>query len=89
MRSSRLRLIAILLLMLVGSGVATIEAHRSGCHRWHACPSDHGTYVCGDLGYCSQCQDHAYGQGGQPNATTKPPAKPEASAPTPSPRPRT
>jgi hypothetical protein len=20
------------------------DAHRSGCHRWHTCPSDHGTY---------------------------------------------
>ena len=19
-------------------------AHRSGCHRWHTCPSDHATY---------------------------------------------
>lgn len=26
-------------------------AHRSGCHRWHSCPSDTGSYVCGDLGY--------------------------------------
>lgn len=22
-------------------------AHRSGCHRWHTCPSDHGTYSSG------------------------------------------
>ena len=27
------------------------QAHRSGCHRWHSCPSDRGTYTCGDLGY--------------------------------------
>jgi hypothetical protein len=31
------------------------EAHRSGCHRRHSCPSDQGTYTRGDLGYCSQC----------------------------------
>ena len=31
------------------------EAHRSGCHRWHSCPSDTGSYVCGDLGYTSGC----------------------------------
>lgn len=31
------------------------QAHRDGCHRWHSCPSDHGTYVCGDLGYTSGC----------------------------------
>lgn len=34
---------------------STAEAHRSGCHRWHSCPSDRGTYVCGDLGYTSEC----------------------------------
>ena len=26
-------------------------AHRSGCHNLHSCPSDTGSYVCGDLGY--------------------------------------
>ena len=31
------------------------SAHRSGCHRWHSCPSDTGSYVCGDLGYISGC----------------------------------
>src|SRR5438128_2014763 len=36
------------------------RAHRSGCHRWHSCPSDHGTYVCGDLGHCSGCPDNQY-----------------------------
>jgi hypothetical protein len=34
---------------------STASAHRSGCHRWHSCPSDTGSYVCGDLGYTSQC----------------------------------
>ena len=45
-------------------------AHLSGCHRWHSCPSDTGSYVCGDLGYCSQCPDNAYCQGGQPRPPT-------------------
>lgn len=31
------------------------SAHRSGCHRWHSCPSDTGSYECGDLGYTSGC----------------------------------
>jgi endonuclease YncB( thermonuclease family) len=26
-------------------------AHRDGCHRWHTCPSDTGSYVCGDFGH--------------------------------------
>jgi micrococcal nuclease len=30
-------------------------AHKSGCHRWHSCPSDTGSYECGDLGHDSQC----------------------------------
>lgn len=30
-------------------------AHRDGCHRWHSCPSDSGSYTCGDLGYDSEC----------------------------------
>jgi len=29
-------------------------AHRSGCHRWHSCPSDSGSYTCGDAGYPCQ-----------------------------------
>ena len=36
------------------------QAHRSGCHRWHSCPSDRGTYICGDIGYCSGCPDNQY-----------------------------
>ncbi len=27
------------------------EGHRSGCHRWHSCPSDSGSYTCGDTGH--------------------------------------
>lgn len=33
----------------------TSDAHRDGCHRWHSCPSDSGSYVCGDLGYDNYC----------------------------------
>ena len=33
------------------------SAHRSGCHRWHSCPSDTGSYECGDLGYDTYCPD--------------------------------
>lgn len=31
------------------------DAHRDGCHRWHSCPSDTGSYVCGDTGHFSEC----------------------------------
>lgn len=49
------------ILILVGSLVLmpiTVHAHQSGCHRWHSCPSDTGSYVCGDLGYTSQCPNY-------------------------------
>jgi len=32
-----------------------VFAHRSGCHAAHSCPSDTGSYVCGDTGHYSQC----------------------------------
>jgi hypothetical protein len=37
-----------------------LDAHRSGCHRWHSCPSDSGSYICGDTGHCSQCPNNQY-----------------------------
>lgn len=56
--------------------VPLASAHRSGCHRWHSCPPDEGSYVCGDLGYCSQCPDNQYCQGGRPR-----PAAPRTTEP--------
>ncbi len=38
---------------------STAFAHRDGCHTHHSCPSDTGSYVCGDLGidtYCPKAQ---------------------------------
>ena len=56
-------------------------AHRSGCHRWHSCPSDRGTYICGVTGHCSQCPDNQYCEEGnlivyqatQPSISKSPP----------------
>ena len=48
------------LLLVVGFMVIPLspaDAHRDGCHRWHSCPSDTGSYVCGDLGDFSECPD--------------------------------
>lgn len=39
-----------------------VEAHRSGCHRWHSCPSDTGSYSCGDAGY--NCKYPTYPKSG-------------------------
>jgi|GEM_PF-3729237 len=48
----------VLLTLIIGgvfaSSVLVASAHRSGCHRWHSCPSDSGSYSCGDAGHpCS------------------------------------
>ena len=50
-----------LLLVILGAlflVVAPVFAHQSGCHRWHSCPSDSGSYTCGDAGY--PCQYPTY-----------------------------
>lgn len=49
----KLLLTSLFLIVLIP--LSTVSAHRSGCHRWHSCPSDTGSYVCGDLGYTSGC----------------------------------
>ena len=30
--------------LVLGYAADSASAHRSGCHRWHTCPSDHATY---------------------------------------------
>jgi hypothetical protein len=61
----------LLALAVTLSGASAVQAHRSGCHRWHSCPSDHGTYECGDLGYCSACSDNQYCLLGKPRREPK------------------
>lgn len=50
---------------------AAASAHRSGCHSWHSCPSDSGSYICGDRGYCSQCPDNKFCKKGKPRPVQK------------------
>jgi hypothetical protein len=66
--------VGILILILLGS--ATSDAHQDPCHARHACPSDQGTYVCGDRGHCDQCPDNLYCLGGQPRVSAQPPPVP-------------
>lgn len=42
-----------------------VEAHRDGCHRWHSCPSDSGSYECGDSGYACRYPTYSESQRGQ------------------------
>lgn len=58
--------VAVLFAALAAFSASTASAHQSGCHRWHSCPSDTGSYICGDLGY--PCQ--------YPGGSTTPPATP-------------
>jgi len=49
----------IALFVFLPSFVPTAEAHRSGCHAAHSCPSDTGSYVCGDKGIDTYCPGRA------------------------------
>lgn len=59
MRDSRYLLAALVaacsLLFVSSLSVDSASAHQSGCHAQHSCPSDTGSYVCGDTGNYSQC----------------------------------
>ena len=48
-----------------------VSAHRSGCHRWHSCPSDSGSYTCGDTGYSNYCSSADTYSAPTPIITTK------------------
>lgn len=41
-------------------------------HGTNTCPSDRGTYICGDRGYCSQCPDNEFCLLGKPHSTPRP-----------------
>ncbi len=42
-------------LALTIPGAPSASAHRDGCHAAHSCPSDSGSYVCGDKGISTYC----------------------------------
>ncbi len=79
MKSLKLATAAVVGLLLFSSEEPA-NAHRSGCHRWHSCPSDTGSYVCGDLGYSNYCPRKRTVT--TPRPTTPPPSQP--ASPTPS-----
>lgn len=47
--------IALLITVRAATRPQSVDAHRSGCHAQHSCPSDTDSYVCGDTGHYSQC----------------------------------
>ena len=64
-----MKTLAMLLIILLVSSTSFAFAHRDECHSNHSCPSDTGSYVCGDKGSCSQCPDNNYCKAGQPMST--------------------
>ena len=64
------------------------QAHQSGCHRWHSCPSDTGSYVCGDRGldtYCPKPRGPGLQQIQPPRTPATTPTSPAPPAATPAP----
>ena len=58
-------------------------AHRDGCHRWHSCPSDSGSYVCGDTGHSNYCSGGSTSQPTQPSPPVQPSPSVSPKQPTP------
>jgi phosphatidylserine/phosphatidylglycerophosphate/cardiolipin synthase-like enzyme len=58
--------IIILVQLALGGGGVVSHAHQDPCHRLPSCPSDRGSYVCGDKGRCDQCPDNQYCLAGKP-----------------------
>jgi hypothetical protein len=68
-----------LVCLLVAIGGLSLDAHQDACHQRHSCPSDTGSYVCGDKGRCDQCPDNQYCLAGKPRMAASPspvPAQP-------------
>jgi hypothetical protein len=59
------------------------QAHRAGCHRWHSCPSDTDSYICGDRGqdtYCPKPRGSGLQQVPPPGTPATSPASPSLPA---------
>ncbi|GEM_PF-1922023 len=66
MGSSKLVMILLIAILILSISQMPAFAHQNGCHRWHSCPSDTGSYICGDTGYCSECPDNQYCKNSMP-----------------------
>jgi phosphatidylserine/phosphatidylglycerophosphate/cardiolipin synthase-like enzyme len=84
MRSRRLRRTSLGALLWLGAWIVATHAHQDPCHRWHACPSDRQTYVCGDTGRCDQCPDNQYCLAGKSRVVSSTPPAVTPPAPSPS-----
>jgi phosphatidylserine/phosphatidylglycerophosphate/cardiolipin synthase-like enzyme len=83
-RRDRQRWLMIIMMLMLAGWVVVSQAHQDPCHRLHSCPSDHGTYVCGDKGRCDQCPDNHLCLAGKPRMTSSSTPAPAPPAPLPS-----
>lgn len=72
--TARRLLAAVVPAILLVAFAPDASAHQSGCHAAHSCPSDTGSYVCGDTGNFTFC-------GGPVAVPTSVPLAPPISAP--------
>ena len=84
MTSTRRHLMMLQMVVSVGSWSLPRVAPQDPCHRLHSCPSDHGSYTCGDLGRCDQCPDNQYCLADKPRLGPSPIPTPAQPAPVPS-----
>lgn len=77
---SRCCVLALAALHCLTASIAAVPtavfAHKDWCHGLHACPSDHGSYVCGDQGRCDLCPDNEYCERGASREGSAPPTVP-------------
>jgi phosphatidylserine/phosphatidylglycerophosphate/cardiolipin synthase-like enzyme len=73
---------ALLVVLLLSGGSATLHAHQDPCHRLHGCPSDQNTYVWSDKGRCDQCPDNQFCLAGKPRLAASPAPAPAQPTPT-------
>jgi hypothetical protein len=84
MTSTRRHLMMLQMVILVGSWLLPGAGPQGRCHRLHSCPSDHGSYTCGDLWRCDQCPDNQYCLADKPRLGPSPTRTPAQPAPVPS-----
>jgi phosphatidylserine/phosphatidylglycerophosphate/cardiolipin synthase-like enzyme len=84
MRDSARGGIALVVMLGLMGWLTVATGHKDPCHQRHSCPSDGGTYECGDRGRCEQCPDNQYCLAGQLRPAASSPAAPAPTAPMPS-----
>lgn len=81
MKAKAILLVLMMLVAIIPLETSLSYAHQSGCHRWHSCPSDTGSYVCGDLGYDTYCPKNTASKYDSPKETKVQPKPAEKPSP--------